>query len=47
MVYFKDKDAFRKILKKVPIVEVEFGKSKRYGIIPDKREVLFIGRVDV
>jgi 2-polyprenyl-3-methyl-5-hydroxy-6-metoxy-1,4-benzoquinol methylase len=46
MVYFKDKDAFRNIIRETGIVEIEFGKSKRYGIIPDKREVLFIGRVD-
>lgn len=46
MVYFKNKDAFREILKKTNIKEIEFCKSKRYGIRPDGREVLFVGRKD-
>ena len=45
MVYYKNKDAFRKITEETNFKEVYFGKAKRMGIIPDRKEMLFVGRL--
>lgn len=43
MVYFPNKGSFRAIAQEVGLQEIEFCKSKKYGIIPDGREVLYVG----
>lgn len=45
MVCYEHKDDFRKIIAKTKFKEVYFGKSKRKEIIPDRKEVLFIGKI--
>ncbi len=45
LCHFPDKDSFRALIDETSIIEKEFCKSKREGIIPDGKEVMFIGQV--
>lgn len=45
MIYFEHKNDFRKIIQKTKFTEILFAKSSQFDIRPDKKEVLFIGRL--
>jgi SAM-dependent methyltransferase len=46
MVYFETKDQFREVVEKTNFKEILFTKSKSLGIVPDKIEYLFIGKLN-
>ena len=44
MVYIESKDVFRSLIKNYPINTMILGKSKHYNIVPEGRELLFVGQ---